>query len=157
MRSVGKKFLFKSHPVGSFVNLREGWLRRVYSMWCYWPLPDFPKALFLSAFTKNKCCWGWVSTCTDYLVGSIHIKAAKILSFLRVIYSSFLGEKIPRNKPLIKIILELLIISPFLFLRGRGVQSSFSGYKKSFVLTSQPASRLKLEAGWINVGRRAGT
>lgn len=38
----------------------------------------------------------------DYLVGSIHIKAAKILFFLRVIYSSFLGEKIPRNKPLIK-------------------------------------------------------
>ena len=142
MRSVGKKFLFKSHPVGSFVNLQEGWPCRVYAMWCYWPLPDFSKVLFLNAFTKNKCCWAWVSKYTDYLVGSIHIKAAKILSFLRVIYSSFLRERIPRNKPLIGIILELLIILPFLFLRGRGVQSSFSGYKKSFVLTSQQ------QAGW---------
>lgn len=82
--------------------------------------PRLPKALFLSAFTKNKCCWGWVSTCTDYLVGSIHIKAAKILSFPGESFIHLsLGRKSPRNKPLIKIILELFNHFAFSFFEGQ--------------------------------------
>ena len=116
-------------------------------MWPYWPLPDFPKVLFHSALPKNKMSLNLGFKLQAFCgrpqphQSSDDPSFPESHSFISPWRENSQEETLSRNHS------GALGHLAFSLLRGRGLRSSRSGYKKSSVPTSQQP-RMRLEVVW---------